>query len=342
MTRSIGRRQLALGTALATGLPLFGIVRARGDAPEFSYKFANDNPMSHPNTIRSQEAIDRIKAESHGRLEIALFPNNQLGGDTDMLSQLRSGALEFFTLSGGILSTLVPVSSIYGVGYAFKGYAEVWPAVDGDLGALIRAGIEKSGIYAFEKIWDNGFREISSSTHPINTPEDLRGFKIRVPVNPLYLSTFESLGASPTSINFSEVYSALQTKIVEGQENPLVNIYTAKLYEVQKYISMTRHIWDGFIMLANMRAWRRLPPELQEICTRNFNRAALEQRQDYVKADATLRAELEKNGMVFNEPDPAPFQKALAKSGFYGKWRDRYGRDAWAVLQKYATGIATG
>ncbi len=340
MKDTIGRRQFAVGTALAAGLPLFAIARARGDAPEFSYKFANDNPMTHPNTIRTQEAIDRIKQESHGRLEISLFPNNQLGGDTDMLSQLRSGAIEFFTLSGGILSTLVPVTSIYGVGYAFKGYAEVWPAVDGDLGTLIRGAVEKAGIYSFDKIWDNGFREISSSTHPIATPGDLRGFKIRVPVNPLYLSTFESLGASPTSINFSEVYSALQTKIVEGQENPLVNIYTAKLYEVQKYISMTRHIWDGFLCLANMRAWKRLPPDLQEIVTRNFNKSALDQRGDYVKADASLRAELEKNGMVFNEPDPAPFQKALAKSGFYGHWRDKYGKEAWAVLEKYATGIA--
>ncbi len=340
MTASIGRRRLALGAALATGLPLFGIVRARGDAPEFSYKLGNDNPMTHPLTLRSQEAVERIKNESHGRLEIALFPNNQLGGDTDMLSQLRSGALELFTLSGGILSTLVPVASIYGVGYAFKGYAEVWPAMDGDLGAFIRAAVAKVGIHAFETVWDNGFRQISSSTHPINTPADLRGFKIRVPVNPLYLSTFEALGASPTSINFSEVYSALQTKIVEGQENPLVNIYSAKLFEVQKYVSMTRHIWDGYLVLANMHAWKALPPDLQEIVSRNFNRAGLDERGDIAKVDTSLRAELEKNGMVFNEPDPAPFQKALAQSGFYDKWRDKYGKDAWAALQKYATGLA--
>ena len=110
-----------------------------------------------------------------------------------MLSQLRSGALEFMTLSGLILSTFTPISSIYGIGYAWPGYKQVWAAVDGDLGALIRASIDKSGLYAFEKIWDNGFRQISSSTHPIRTPEDLKGYKIRVPVSPLWTSMFEAL-----------------------------------------------------------------------------------------------------------------------------------------------------
>ncbi|HEY0424180.1 MAG TPA: TRAP transporter substrate-binding protein, partial [Rhodopila sp.] len=246
MSRPISRR-LLLGTTAAT-LPLPGLISARGDAPEFEMKLGNDNPMSHPNTIRQQQAADRILMETNGRVKISVFPNNQLGGDTDMLSQLRSGALEFMSLSGLILSTFTPLSSIYGIGYAFPDYKKVWAAVDGDLGAMIRASVDKSGLYAFEKIWDNGFRQISSSTHPIRTPDDLKGYKIRVPVSPLWTSMFEAFGAAPASINFSEVYSALQTKIVEGQENPLVNIETAKLYEVQKYVSMTRHMWDGFIM----------------------------------------------------------------------------------------------
>jgi TRAP-type C4-dicarboxylate transport system substrate-binding protein len=120
MTRPITRR-LVLGTA-AAALPLPGLMRARGDTPEFEMKMGNDNPMTHPNTIRQQEAVDRILKETNGRVKISVFPNNQLGGDTDMLSQLRSGALEFMTLSGLILSTFTPLSSIYGIGYAFPNY----------------------------------------------------------------------------------------------------------------------------------------------------------------------------------------------------------------------------
>ncbi len=331
-------RRLLIGAA---ALPLTGIIRARGDDPEFEMKFGNDNPMSHPNTIRQQEAVDRILKETNGRVKISIFPNNQLGGDTDMLSQLRSGALEFMSLSGLILSTYTPLSSIYGIGYAFPGYKQVWAAIDGDLGTMIRASVDKAGLHAFEKFWDNGFRQISSSSHPIRTPDDLKGYKIRVPVSPLWTSVFEALGAAPASINFNEVYSALQTKIVEGQENPLINIETAKLYEVQKYISMTRHMWDGFILLGNDRNWSKLPPDVQQVIARNFNASAEDQRTDYANSDGTMRKLLEQQGMTFNEPDPEAFRQVLIKSGFYDKWKAKYGADAWAVLEKYAGKIGT-
>jgi tripartite ATP-independent transporter DctP family solute receptor len=333
-------RRIVLGLTAGV-LPLPGLLRARGDAPEFEMKLGNDNPMSHPNTIRQQQAVDRILNETNGRVKISVFPNNQLGGDTDMLSQLRSGALEFMTLSGLILSTFTPLSSIYGIGYAFPDYKSVWAAMDGDLGAMIRASIDKAGLYGFDKIWDNGFRQISSSTHPIRTPEDLKGYKIRVPVSPLWTSMFEAFGAAPASINFSEVYSALQTKIVEGQENPLVNIETAKLYEVQKYISMTRHMWDGFVMLANGRNWRGLPADVRVVITKNFNAAAEDQRSDYANSDGTMHAMLEKQGMVFNDPDPEAFRQTLIRAGFYNKWKAKYGADAWGVLEKYTGKIGT-
>jgi tripartite ATP-independent transporter DctP family solute receptor len=339
MAQTLSRRRTLV--AAAALLPLPGILRARGDAAEFEMKIGNDNPMSHPNTIRQQEAVDRILNETSGRVKIAVFPNNQLGGDTDMLSQLRSGALEFMSLSGLILSTFTPLSSIYGIGYAFPGYKQVWQAVDGELGTMIRTSIDKAGLHAFEKIWDNGFREISSSSHPIRTPADLKGYKIRVPVSPLWTSMFEAFGAAPASINFNEVYSALQTKIVEGQENPLVNIETAKLYEVQKYISMTRHMWDGFILLGNGRNWKSLPPDVQAVIAKNFNASAEDQRTDYANSDGKMRTLLEQQGMLFNEPDPEEFRQALIKSGFYDKWKAKYGAEAWAVLEKFTGRIGS-
>jgi tripartite ATP-independent transporter DctP family solute receptor len=267
-------------------------------------------------------------------MEIQLFPNSQLGGDTDMLSQLRTGAIQMFNLSGLILATYVPVAAINGIGFAFKDYDQVWTAMDGALGAYIRGVIGKAGLYAFDNMWDNGYRQVTSSTHPVNAPEDLRGFKIRVPVSPLWTSMFKSLGASPTSININEVYSALQTKIVEGQENPLSLIDLFKFYEVQKYVSLTNHMWDGFWTLANARAWAELPKEMQQIVARNINGAALKEREDVRQLNQSMQGELTRRGMVFNQTDTEKFRATLRSAGFYADWKQKYGPQAWAALEK--------
>ncbi|TCZ59733.1 TRAP transporter substrate-binding protein [Roseicella aquatilis] len=334
---SLDRRSL-LAASAALAVP--AILTRPAHAAEFTYKYANNLPATHPLNLRANEAVAKIREETGGRVEIQVFPNNQLGADTDVLSQVRSGAVEFFTLSGLILSTLVPAASINGVGFAFPDYDAVWKAMDGSLGAHVRAQIGKAGLMVMDRIWDNGFRQITASSKPINGPEDLRNFKIRVPVSPLWTSLFQALGAAPTSINFSETYSALQTRVVDGQENPLAIIQTAKLYEVQKYCSMTNHMWDGFWMLANRRAWAALPKDAQEIVARNWNAAAMAERADVAKLNAGLKDELAGKGMVFNQPQTAPFRDALKKAGFYGQWKAKYGDEAWAMLEQ-STGALT-
>jgi TRAP-type transport system periplasmic protein len=140
----------------------------------------------------------------------------------------------------------------------------------------VRGAIGKAGLHAFDTMWDNGYRQITSSTHPIVAPEDLRGFKIRVPVSPLWMSMFKALGASPAAINFNEVYSALQTRIVEGQENPVSLINLSKFYEVQKYVSSTNHMWDGFWTLARRR---------QAVGTRLSKHGAITHRAETTEAN---------------------------------------------------------
>ena len=333
---SFSRRTLlkaSAATAVLGGIGAPSIARAQ--AAEFTYKYANNAPDSHPMNVRAKEMSAAIKAETNGRFDLQIFPNNQLGSDTDMLSQIRSGGIEFFTLSGLILATLVPAASINGIGFAFPDYATVWKAMDGDLGAYVRGEIAKANLVAMDKIWDNGFRQTTSSSKPINSPDDYKGFKIRVPVSPLWTSMFKAFDASPASINFSEVYSALQTKIVEGQENPLALIETARLYEVQKFCSLTGHMWDGFWFLANAKMWNRLPKDLQEIMARHINAAGLAEREDVAKLNARLEADLKLKGLTFNHPDTAPFRTALQKSGFYAEWHKKHGDDVWALLEKY-------
>src|SRR4051794_11639658 len=337
MTLRTTRRSLLVGTAATATIGMPWIARA---AAEFQLKYANNSPVTHPLTVRTMEAAERIKQQTNGRVEIQVFPNNQLGSDTDMLSQLRSGAIEFFTLSGLILSTLVPVASINGVGFVWESYDKVWPAMDGALGAYIRAQIAKAGLHAFERQWDNGYRQMTSSTRPIKNPDDLKGFKIRVPPSPLWTSMFKAFDAAPMSINFSEVYSALQTKVAEGQENPLSIIYFAKLYEVQKYLAETNHMWDGFWFLANAKAWNALPADLRDVVARNLNKSALDQREDIRKQNEAFKADLTAKGMEFIKVDPAPFRAKLQAAGFYKEWKGKYGEEAWAALEKYTGPIS--
>jgi tripartite ATP-independent transporter DctP family solute receptor len=251
-----------------------------------------------------------------------------------MLSQVRSGGVEFFTLSPLILSTLVPNASISGIGFAFPSYKEVWPAMDGELGAYVRGEIEKANLVVLDKIWDNGFRQITSSVGPIENAESLKGFKIRVPVSPLWTSMFQAFESAPASINFAEVYSALQTKIVDGQENPLAIISTAKLYEVQEFCSITNHMWDGFWFLCNKRAWERMPEDMRAIVAKHINEAAVKERADVEQLNANLKGELEGHGMKINQPDAAPFRQKLKDAGFYAEWKGKYGDEAWAILEK--------
>ena len=333
-----GRRALAKATL--SSLPLAAIRSRPAAAAEFSYKFANNLPATHPLNLRLAEAAARIREGTDGRVELRIFPNNQLGSDTDVLGQLRLGAVEFFTLSGLILSTLVPPAAINGVGFAFRDYAQVWAAMDGKLGAFVRAQIAKHGLLAMERIWDNGFRQTTTSTKPIATPADLAGMKLRVPVAPLWTSMFKALGAAPTSINFSEVYSALQTHVADGQENPLAVIFTAKLYEVQTYCSLTNHMWDGFWLLANRRAFDRLPQDAQQVVAREFDRAALDQRADVARLNAELESKLAAAGMRFNAVDPSGFRARLRESGFYKDWRGRFGDEAWGLLESTVGALA--
>jgi len=265
-----------------------------------------------------------------------MYPNNQLGNDTDMLSQTRSGALDFQLLSPLILGTLVPAAQISGVGFAFKDYAQVWAAMDGDLGAHVRKSIAAaSTLFAFDKIWDNGYRHITTSTKAINTPDDLKGLKIRIPPSPFWSSMFKAFESSPQTINFAEVYSALQTKVADAQENPLAIIATAKLNEVQKFCSLTGHMWDGFWFLGNKKSFERLPQDLKDIITRQVNAAAQKQRDDVKKLNDGLMGELKGKGMAFNTTDAEVFRAKLRAAGFYAEWHKKFGDEAWNLLEKY-------
>jgi tripartite ATP-independent transporter DctP family solute receptor len=326
--------------AAATAAPLLAGVPGFARAADFSLKYGHNLPVTHPLHIRAQEAADRIAKESNGRVEIKIFPNNQLGGDTDMLAQVRSGGIDLFTPSALVVATLVPVAAINAVGFAFADYNQVWKAMDGGVGAHVRAALAKVRLHAFEKMWDNGFRQTTSSRGPIQAAKDFDGLKIRVPVSPLSISMFKAMGAAPTSLQFSEVYTSLQTKVVDAQENPLPIIQVAKLYEVQKYCSLTNHIWDGFWMIMNGASWERLPDDLKKIVANAINDAGVKQREDIAKFNQTVEADLKSKGLQFNTTSPDSFRAKLREAGFYDEWKKRFGNEAWALLEQASGKLA--
>ena len=325
------RRTLLAGAA---AFPLLTILKWPASAAEFELKYATGQDPSHPVNLRAQEALIRIREATSGRVDIKLFPANQLGYDTDLLTQVRNGSVEFFNLSSLILATLVPISGITSVGFAFKNYDEVWGAMDGQLGDHIRSEIAKTPIFTVSKIWDNGFRHVTSSTREIRGPADLKGFKLRVPPAPPLTSLFKALDAAPTPINFNELYTSLQTKVVEGQENPLAIIATTRLYEVQKTCSLTAHVWDGYWVLGNKRAFAKLPTDVQALITRELDKSAGDQRADIAKLSDTLKADLKAKGIMFIDVQQDDFRKALASTNFYAEWKQKYGPTAWDLLEK--------
>ena len=330
------RKVLSGGAAFAT----INLIPRTARAAQFEYKLAHNQPVNSPMNTHALELANTVKDQTGGRLIVTVFPASVLGGDTAVFTQLRSGAVQFFALAGGIFSSLVPVAQICQIPFAFRNLRELFTAMDGRLGEVIRREVIAKDIYIFEHVFDNGFRQITSSTHPIRNVDDLSGFKVRVPPGRLSVDLFKSLGAEPTAINLSEVYTAMQTHVVDGQENPYQLIELFKFYEVQKYLSVTNHMWDAPWPIANMDAWKALPPDIQGVVTRAMTRWVLAQRRDIAQLNDSLSKTLQIQGMAANVADTASFKAKLSASDFYKRWKGELGQTAWDALESYTGKLA--
>jgi tripartite ATP-independent transporter DctP family solute receptor len=325
----ISRRSFALGAAAAAT-----IVRRAHAAGAIEMRQFHNQPEDSTLHRRLVEMWAAVEMETGGKIRVQTFAENNKvpGGDPQARDMLVKGELEFFTLMGGILDEVVPIADIQGMPFAFKNSPQVYAALDGDLGDLLRAEAMTKGIYALPGgCFENGFRQITSSTHPIRSVTDLKGFKIRVPASQMFDDCFKSLGAVPTAINTNKLYDALKSGQVEGQENPLAIADAFKLYEVQKYVSLTSHMWSGYNLLANLAMWRKLPADVQAAIERNTIKYVKLQRADNVLLNNSLNDSLAKRGMIFNTADTAGFRAPLAD--FYKRWKERLGAKAWAMLE---------
>ena len=228
----------------------------------------------------------------------------------------------------------MPPASINGIGFAFKDYGQVWAAMDGKLGEYIRGEITKRGLLAMDRIWDNGFRQITTGTVPITTEADLRGFKIRVPVSPALDQHVQRVRRRARQHQFQPRSTRrCRPTLSTGRRTRWPSIDASKLYEVQTYCSMTNHMWDGFWCLANRRAMEKLPQSLQDIVAAELNRSALDERADIAALSGSLRDKLSAGGLKFNDVNASSFRDQLRAAGFYKEWRAKYGEEPWSILE---------
>jgi tripartite ATP-independent transporter DctP family solute receptor len=333
MSDLISRRHFTIGLMAAGGMIL---VSRRGFAADFVMRQFHNQPADSPLHKRLVEMWAAVKEETHGQVQVATFAeNNQIpGGDPAALNMVVSGDLDFFTLNGGSIGNIVPAMNVQGILFAFRTPAQVFEALDGDLGDYLRAEAEAKGLYAVPKgCFDNGFHQISCSTRPIRSIDDLQGLKIRTPDAPIYVEAWKAMGASPIAVNLNKIYETLKNGTAEAQTNPLAIVEFLKLYEVQKYISMTNHGWSGFNLLANLKMWRGLPPDVQRIVERNAAKFARLQRADNQALNDEFRTRLAQQGMIFNEAETGSFRARLGP--YYARWKDTVGERAWSLLEAH-------
>jgi len=275
-----------------------------------------------------------ISADTGGRVSATVHAENGkvAGGDPAALRMLIAGEIQFYTLMGGIIGTVVPVAEVQQVPFAFASAGEAHKAIDGPLGRMIGEEMAAKGMHLFPQGgFDNGMRQVASVARAVATPDDLAGVKIRVPPGQLIFDTFQAFGAEPVIIPAYQLYDGLATGRVAAQENPLAVLEGFKLYELVKYISMTNHMWSGFNLMAHLATWQRLPDDVKAVIEHNVVAHVRRQRLDQAALNASLRQDLARRGLLFNEVEQGAFRARLGT--IYSSWREKLGTRCWSLLE---------
>lgn len=234
------------------------------DLPKVKIRISACNSLDHPQTIGLNLFKEIVEEESNGKITVNIYPNSQLGAERESVEQVKNGTLEMATASAGPLTTFDKNFMVLDIPFAFTNYEEAWMVLDSKAGHELFASLEEVGLKGLA-FMENGFRHVTNSVRPIYKPEDLKGVKIRTMEAPMHMANFEALGANPTPVPWSELYMSMSQKIVDGQENPLANIWELNMYEVQKYTSLTGHIYDPMPLVTNLDWFNKLPESYQTI-----------------------------------------------------------------------------
>ena len=295
---------LACGALLAAGA-------AAAQVREQTFRWTTQNPTGHPVTEGGQKFADLVAQKSGGKMQVKLFPGGVLGGDVQVLSAVQGGTVDMFSMNSGILQGQVKEFAIVDFPFLFNDYKEADAVLDGPTGKALADKLPEKGLIHLA-YFDLGFRNLTNSKHAIKTADDIAGLKIRVIQSPIYIDTFSALGANAVPMPFPEVYTALEQKTIDGQENPFTVIEANKFQEVQKYLAGTRHIYNPQTMAISKKTWDRLNKEEQDILLAAAKEAQVYQRKLSRDAQDVALANLKKT-MEYTELPPAEVAKIRTK-----------------------------
>ena len=299
-----------LTSACAVGLLLNGLA-AQAEVGEHTLRFAFQNVKEHPQGQGAQKFAELVEQKSGGKMKVRLFPGGVLGGDLQTVSALQGATLDLTVLNSGILAAQVPEFALLDFPFLFNSTQEAQAVIDGTVGQELAKRLESKGLVNLG-YWDLGFRNLTNSKHPVTKWEDMQGLKIRVIQSPIYLETFKALGANPVPMPFPEVYTGLEQRTVDGQENPFTVIKGNKFNEVQKYLSVTQHIYNPQSFVIGEKSWKKLNPEEQAVILDAAKEATAYQRQITADAQGKAYTELAAD-MQANTVSPAEMDRFREK-----------------------------
>lgn len=273
-----------------------------------NFKIAFVQAKDHPHGLGAQKFADLIKEKSDGKMKVMVFASGTLGGDAQVISSVQGGTVDMTLVTPGLLSGIEKGFALYGLPFLFQNSAEVDAVLDGPAGQNLLTKLEPHGIVGLG-YWDHGFRHVTNSKHPVTKFEDIKGLKLRLQQIPTAIESFRALGANVVPLSFTELYTAMETRTVDGQENPLPAIETSKFYEVQKYLSLTGHFYDPLVAIFSKRTWNKLNETEREIVRSASLEAQAYERKVSRDMAVTSREALAKYGMQINEVAPEEIER---------------------------------
>ncbi|AGG71037.1 TRAP transporter substrate-binding protein [Sinorhizobium meliloti] len=293
---------LAVPLALMTAGPALAEIRDQ------TVKFASANNKGHPQVTGMEKFAELVKEKSGGKIEVKLFPGGTLGGDVQTVSALQGGVIEMTVLNAGILASNVKEFGAVDLPFLFDSGEEADKVMDGPFGTSLMERLPATGLVGVA-YWELGFRNLTNNRHPVTKLEDIKGLKIRTIQSPIPVELFNALGANAVPLPYTELYTALETGTVDGQENPSANIINAKFYEVQKYMTLTRHQYNPQIVLVSKKFWDGLNDEEKTVLQQAAVEARDFQRKVSREQDAAALEEIRKTGMEVSELSAEETQK---------------------------------
>lgn len=313
-----------LSAAMLVGAPAHAQVKL---------KVGHISAVDHPWHKALSGMAEDVEKATDGEVVMEIYPNSQLGGEREMAQGLGLGVLEMGLFGTGALQALDKRLIIEELPYAWPTRESAYRALDGKLGDALADVLKEQGITTLSW-WESGYRHITNSVRPIETPEDMKGIKLRVPEAEMRIDTFKILEALPTPMAFSEVFTGLQQKVVDGQENPLATIDASKFYEVQDHLALTGHIWGSAVLTIATDTWNKLSPEHQQIITEAAEEWKLKEREMIAESDEASLSKMKEAGIQVTEPDPAAFKEAVQP--VWDQYEDSFGTDLMDIVREYS------